>query len=438
MQIVTWCSLTEAQQVQLLDRPVLPTLKNIVDDVASIIQAVKQNGDAALRELTKQYDAVRVQHFKIKNSALENAGKYISTAAREAIAFAKSQIEIAHKNNFPHTESITTQPGVHVEKQRRAIERVGLYIPGGHTPLVSTVLMLAVPAMLAHCPRRILCTPPNNIGDIDPHILYAANICGVHEIFKIGGAQAIAAMAYGTETIPKVDKIFGPGNAWVTQAKCQVARDAKGASIDLPAGPSEVLVIADDNAHPDWVALDLLAQAEHGPDTQVILITLSQQFAEAVSESINIRLPQMSRHTILAKSLLNGCMIVAEDIQTAINISNRYAPEHLFLQITNAKQYLAAIHNAGSVFVGEYSTVTLGDYVTGSNHVLPTNGYAKSVSGLSINDFMKVISFQTISQSGLQKLAPFAQVLAQLEGLHAHELAVTQRLNNEEKNVNAV
>jgi histidinol dehydrogenase len=308
----------------------------------------------------------------------------------------------------------------------------GIYVPGGTAPLISTVLMLGVPAQMAECPLRILSTPPNQDGSISPSILFAAKLCGIQNVFKVGGAQAIAAMAYGTQTIPKVDKIFGPGNSWVTQAKMQVSQDAFGSAIDMPAGPSEVMIIADDESNCDYVAADLLSQAEHGPDSQVLLITLSESFAIKTRQALIRQLAMLPRMQIAKQALENSSMIIVSTLEEAIEISNAYAPEHLILQIRNAKKYIPIIKNAGSVFIGPWTPETLGDYVTGANHVLPTNGYARSYSGLSVLDFMKFISFQTVTQQGLANIGPYAEKLAALEGLSAHKNAVSLRLKENE------
>lgn len=357
------------------------------------------------------------------------ARKQISPEAQAALTFAKERIEIFHQANYPEVVITETCTGVTCERQAKPIERVGLYIPGGSAPLVSTVLMLAVPASIAQCPVKIICTPPDTNGKIDPHILVAAELCGVQSVFKVGGAQAVAAMAYGTQSIPKVDKIFGPGNQWVTQAKMLVSQDPLGASIDMPAGPSELMVIADESANPEWVAADLLSQAEHGADSQVILVVTSLVLANKVANAVAEQVAVLPRQAIATQALMHSAIIVVETLANAIEIANQYAPEHLILAFDEAEVYKGDIQNAGAVFMGHWTPETAGDYVTGSNHVLPTNGFARSVSGLSILDFMKFIYFQTVTEAGMKIIGPHAEILAAIEGLDAHKQAVTKRLN---------
>jgi histidinol dehydrogenase len=325
--------------------------------------------------------------------------------------------------------------GIDAWKEYKAIERVGLYIPGGTAPLVSTLLMLAIPAVIAKCREIIVVTPPNKNGEINPAIIYAAKLCGINKIFAVGGAQAIAALAYGTETIPKVVKIFGPGNKYVTEAKLQVAQDPCGAALDMPAGPSEVLVIADDRANAQLVAADLLSQAEHDVDSKVILITTSQSLANQVDEALTAQLKNLQRQKIITKSLENAAIIIVDCLDEAFAISNIFAPEHLILQIDNPRNYLNFVQNAGSVFIGRWSAEALGDYASGPNHVLPTYGYAKSYSGLGVESFMKSITFQEVSKEGLLALAPTVETLAQLEGLDAHKIAVNLRRKMIEENL---
>lgn len=428
MKITNWNNLTEREKKQLLMRPNATDKNTIREKTQDILNAVKTGGDDILISLTAKYDRAQLKQLTVTAEEFQKAFQAISADAKQAILFAKTQLETNHQAQLPKNHIIKTCEGIFCERQARPIPRVGLYIPGGSAPLVSTVLMLAIPAKIAGCPLKILCTPPNEQGEIDPHLLYAAELCGIELVYKIGGAQAIAAMAYGTETIPKVDKIFGPGNAWVTQAKILVSQDSEGASIDMPAGPSEVMVIADDNANPDFVAADLLSQAEHGPDSQVMLITLSEEFARSVSQATKTQLEKLPRRHIATQSLSHSQIILAQNIEQAIEISNCYAPEHLILQITHPEKYVDLIQNAGAVFLGRFAAETLGDYVTGSNHVLPTNGYARSISGLSVTDFLKFISFQTVTRAGLEKVGCYAEKLAEIEGLHAHQYAVSLRL----------
>jgi len=396
-----------------------------------IINSVKINGDKAVINFAKQFDKVSLSQLMVSDAEFYESENIVSDEAKEAIRFAKKQLEtvcMSQLANIKNSNKIESCEGVTCERQSRPIEKVGLYIPGGSAPLISTVLMLGVPSKIANNSVRILCTPPDREGKINPYILYAAKLCGMEKIYKVGGAQAIAAMAYGTESIPKVDKIFGPGNSWVTQAKQLVSQDPKGAAIDMPAGPSEILVIADENANPEYVAADLLSQAEHDVNSQVILIALSDEFISRVKMAIQEQLKKLSRKNIIEQALNNSRMIVVKDISEAILKSNQFAPEHLILQIENPENYVEKITNAGAVFLGPWAPETVGDYVTGSNHVLPTYGYAKSYSGLSVVDFMKFISIQTVSKAGLQKIGPYAEMLASLEGLDAHKNAVSLRL----------
>jgi histidinol dehydrogenase len=433
MNILHWDQLNTEQQQQALARAGLDASDTILEKTKNIIQTVKAEGDAALIDFTQQFDKAALSDLKVSAHEFVEARKKITVAALEAIIFAQERIGIFHESLYPETIITETCAGVVCERQARPIERVGLYIPGGTAPLISTVLMLAVPAGIAQCSVRVLCTPPNAKGEIDPHILVAAERCGIHEVFKVGGAQAIAAMAYGTASVPKVDKIFGPGNQWVTQAKMLVSQDAAGASIDMPAGPSELMVIADNSANPAWIAADLLSQAEHGTDSQVILVTTSFEIAQQTQISLEEQLAVLPRRDIAKQSLHHSRIIVVEELAYAIQIANLYAPEHLILQLRDAEEYKADIQNAGAVFMGYWTPETVGDYVTGSNHVLPTNGFARSVSGLSIMDFMKFIYFQTVTQEGMQQIGPHAEVLAALEGLDAHKNAVTLRLSREER-----
>ncbi|MFI4954495.1 MAG: histidinol dehydrogenase [Gammaproteobacteria bacterium] len=430
MNILHWNQLSQLEQQQSLARAGLDATDTILDKTKNIIQEVRTNGDQALINFTQQFDKAHITDLKVSASEFVDARKKITVAALEAIIFAHERISIFNESLYPETQITETCAGVTCERQARPIEHVGLYIPGGTAPLISTVLMLGVPAQIAQCPVKVLCTPPNANGEIDPHILVAAERCGIQEVFKVGGAQAIAALAYGTQTVPKVDKIFGPGNQWVTQAKMLVSQDAAGASIDMPAGPSELMVIADDSANPTWVAADLLSQAEHGVDSQVILVTTSLDMAEKVTSCIEQQLAVLPRREIAQQALLHSRIIVVQDLQQAFNIANQYAPEHLILPIKNAEQYKNQVQNAGAVFMGYWTPETAGDYVTGSNHVLPTNGFARSVSGLSIMDFMKFIYFQTVTAEGMQLIGPHAEVLAALEGLDAHKNAVSVRLKS--------
>lgn len=427
MKIYQWDQLNKIEQEFALERPSQKNQEDIVHRVQEIINEVKSNGDKSLKSFTKKFDKVQLDNFQVTEKEFEVTDRLDPTILA-ALKFSKQQIETYHVQQLPVTQKIQTCEGVFCERQMRPIDRVGLYIPGGTAPLVSTVLMLAVPAQLANCPTRIICTPCDIRGQVNPYILAAAALCGIEKIYKVGGAQAIAAMAYGTETIPKVDKIFGPGNAWVTQAKLLVSQDPKGASIDMPAGPSELMVIADDNALPSFVAADLLSQAEHGADSQVMLIVFSRQFSEKVLTEIEQQIQLLPRASIIKQSLTHSRIILVNEIEQAVSISNRYAPEHLSLQLQNPEQYLPQIQNAGAVFLGSWTPETVGDYVTGSNHVLPTYGYARNHSGLSLTDFMKSISVQRVTAKGLQIIGSYAETLASIEGLDAHKAAISLRL----------
>lgn len=431
MNILYWNQLSMHAQQQALARAGLDTTDTILEKTKKIIQTVRDKGDQALLDFTQQFDQAHINDLKVSASEFVAARKKISPAALAAIIFAEQRISIFNHSLYPVPQVTETCSGVICERQARPIERVGLYIPGGTAPLVSTVLMLAVPARIAQCPVKILCTPPNAQGEIDPHILVAAEHCGIQEVFKVGGAQAIAALAYGTQTIPKVDKIFGPGNQWVTQAKMLVSQDAAGAMIDMPAGPSEVMVIADESANPAWIAADLLSQAEHGVDSQAILVTPSASIAEKTGEYIQQQLVHLARREIAQQALQYSRIIVVENLDQAFSIANQYAAEHLILQLHAAEKYKEKVQNAGAVFLGYWTPETTGDYVTGSNHVLPTNGFARSISGLSILDFMKFIYFQTVTPAGMQTIGPHAEVLAALEGLDAHKNAVSLRLQHQ-------
>ncbi len=430
MNLYNWNKLPSSEQRNVLSRPVVSSEQDqaIHEKTQDIINQVRLDGDKALIALAAQYDFVVLDQLKVTENEFSAAEKQVNRSEKQAMLFVKQQLETVHQAQLPVVKTIEVCEGVVCEQQFRPIERVGLYIPGGSAPLVSTVFMLAVPAEMASCPVRVLCTPANRQGEINPYLLVAARLCGIQTIYKVGGAQAIAAMAYGTESILKVDKIFGPGNAWVTRAKMLVAQDPNGASIDMPAGPSELMVIADENANATYVAADLLSQAEHGVDSQVMLLTFSTAYAEKVKAAILQQVALLPRKKIIEESLAHSRIIVVDNIEHAISISNQYAPEHLILHIADAENYIPMIQNAGAVFLGPWSPETVGDYVTGSNHVLPTYGYARSFSGLSLKDFMKIISFQTVTKQELKRIGQVAECLAELEGLNAHKQAVSLRL----------
>ena len=425
-----WVRLDTTARTQLLSRP-HTSAGNAHAEARSIIDAVRAEGDAAVRRFTARFDRVpldRLESLRVTPAEITAARSALEAREVAAIERAIANVETFHAAQRPASLSIETMPGVRCEQVLRPIPAVGLYVPAGSAPLPSAVIMLAVPARLAGCPQRVLCTAPDREGRANAAVLVAASLCGIDTVFRIGGAQAIAALAYGTASVPKVDKIFGPGNAWVTAAKQIVAADPAGAAIDLPAGPSEVLVVADDSARADFVAADLLAQAEHDPLAQAILVTDCASLAAAVVSEIGRQLPRLARQSILARSVQAMRVIVVADLDTAIDVSNLYAPEHLLLQVREPRRRLDAITNAGSVFIGPWSPEPMGDYCSGANHVLPTYGYARAWSGLSLHDFVKRMTVQELDVGGLAALGPTAVTLAQLEGLDAHAAAVNLRL----------
>ncbi|HTC54427.1 MAG TPA: histidinol dehydrogenase [Steroidobacteraceae bacterium] len=428
MQILHWTQLNAAQRRAALARPAIEGRAEVAADVARLISQVRAEGDVALLELTWRFDGVRLDALAVSAAEFAAARSQLTPVQIAALERAIGNIEKFHAAQQLPPLSLETSPGVRCERITRAIGAVGLYVPAGSAPLPSAVIMLAVPARLAGCPRRVLCTPPARDGGANAAVLVAAQLCGIDTVFKVGGAQAIAALAYGTGSIPKVDKIFGPGNAWVTAAKQQVAADPEGAAVDLPAGPSEVLVIADETARPEFVASDLLAQAEHDPQSQAILVTPSAQLAAVVAAQVQRQMATLSRHAILVKSIAASRCIVVPDLATAIEVCNEYAPEHLLLQIRQARDSLDLIRNAGSIFLGDWSPEPMGDYCSGTNHVLPTYGYARAYSGLSLSDFSKRITVQELTPAGLRDLGPVAAAMANLEGLDAHAAAVQRRL----------
>lgn len=426
--ISKWSDLDVAEQRKLLRRPpssLDPALREKVD---RIVADVRCGGDIALRSYTAVLDGVEIADARVSDAEIDAACQNLEPGAIEAIDLAIANVRRFHEGQRPEPLSVETMPGVRCERISHAIDAVGLYVPAGTAPLPSAAIMLAVPAAIAGCPKRILCSPPRPDGTVDPAVLAAASRAGVTDIFKIGGAQAIAAMAYGTETVPKVSKVFGPGNAWVTAAKNAVSGDPDGAAIDLPAGPSEVLVIADDTASAEFVASDLLSQAEHGTDSQVVLITTGERFALQVAKEIDSQLTELSRADIARSALEHARAIVVDSIDTAIAISNDYAPEHLILQFKDARSTLPSVRNAGSVFLGPWTPESVGDYCSGTNHVLPTYGFARSYSGLGVDQFLRRMTVQEVTRDGLAALGPAVVTLAGLEGLDAHAAAVTRRL----------
>lgn len=400
--------------------------EDLNEKVQGIIDEVKNNGDQALRDFSLQFDGVNLEDLKVNPSETETAKNEVSSELKEAISIASDNIRKFHSSQKSSEEKVETMPGVLCWREDVAIENVGLYIPGGTAPLFSTILMLGIPAHLAGCGRIVLCTPSDKDGKINSAILYTASELGITEIYKIGGAQAIAAMAFGTESIKKVNKIFGPGNQYVMKAKELVQQS--GVAIDLPAGPSEVLVIADSNADAEFVAADLLSQAEHGADSQVVLLTNDEYLPQKVTEAIERQLQDLPRAEFIKKSLGNSFSIVFNSISDCIDFSNIYAPEHLIIAIDYPESYTTQILNAGSVFLGNYSCESAGDYASGTNHTLPTSGYAKSYSGVSLDSFVKKITFQKITKKGLQNIGKTIDVMAEAEELFAHKNAVSIRL----------
>ena len=423
-----WRELSAERQAALLRRPALADDARVAEQVAAIIARVRREGDAALTALTESLDGVRLESFEAGPAELDAASAELTAEQRDAIGAAARNIETFHRAQLPAPISIETAPGVRCEKVARPIRRVGLYVPAGTAPLPSTALMLGIPARLAGSATRVMCTPPRPDGRADPAVLYAARIAGVDRVFKLGGAQAIAALAYGTATVPKVDKIFGPGSTWVTEAKAQVDRDPDGASRDYPAGPSEVLVLADDGANVAFVAADLLSQAEHGADSQVLLVTTSERLAAAVADALEAQQQRLSRRDLVARALAHSAAIVVADVAEGIEVANRYAPEHLIMQIADPRRWLDRVEAAGSVFLGPWAPESVGDYCSGTNHVLPTYGYARTYSSLGVTDFMRAMTVQELTTEGLRNIGPTAEVLATLEGLDAHAWAVTERL----------
>jgi histidinol dehydrogenase len=433
MRILSWSSLSVDERRQALRRPVQQDEAAIHERVREIVSDVRARGDLALLEFTRRFDGVALSSFEVSTAEFAAAETALDTEQRQAIDRAIANVRRFHEAQLGAPLRVETTPGVVCERQFRPIDAVGLYVPAGVAPLPSAAIMLAVPARIAGCPTRIICTPPRRDGTADPAVLTIANLCGVRRVFKLGGAQAIAAMAYGTQTVPKVDKVFGPGNSWVTAAKLQVANDPEGAALDLPAGPSEVLVIADATARADFVAADLLAQAEHSADAQVVFVTTSSALAEATATQLETQMQRLGRADTLRKSIEHARLFVVDTIVTAIEVSNAYAPEHLILQVANARDWLPKVRNAGSVFLGAWTPETMGDYCSGTNHVLPTYGFARAYSGLSLHDFVKRMTVQELTSDGLRDLGPTAITLATLEGLDAHANAVRIRLAHLER-----
>lgn len=427
MNILDWNALDADAQARALTRPVQTVAAQTRDSVAGLIEQVRTRGDASLREITQRFDGIVPERFEVGEAEFAAAELAVSAELRIAMQQAADRIDTFHRAGMAQPYSVETAPGVVCEKVIRPIVRVGLYVPAGSAPLPSTALMLGVPAKLAGCREVVLCTPPRKDGTADPAVLVAARLTGVHRVFKIGGAQAIAAMAYGTESVPSCDKLFGPGNSFVTEAKQQVAQ-AGAAAIDMPAGPSEVLVIADAGANPAFVAADLLSQAEHGPDSQVLLLSDDAAMIAAVQEQVEAQVAQLSREAIARQALGASLLIKVDSIAQAFEISNRYAPEHLILALRQPRQWLDKVEAAGSVFLGDYTPEALGDYCSGTNHVLPTAGAARAYSGVSVASYQNQISVQAASREGIAGIGPCALTLARAEGLGAHANAVALRL----------
>ena len=428
MNRLDWNALDNAARRAALARPPQSRADTLRTGVEQIVARVRADGDQALRDLSERYDHCTLDAIEVSGREMDEAEARLDPVLKAAIEEAAARIEAFHRAAAPHPVALDTASGVRVERVLRPIGRVGLYVPAGSAPLPSTALMLGVPARIAGCPEVVLCSPARADGRCDDAVLYAARITGVHKVFKLGGAQAIAAMAYGTASVPKCDKLFGPGNAWVTEAKLQVSADPEGAAIDMPAGPSEVLVIADEQANAAFVAADLLSQAEHGPDSQVILLSPSPTLLDAVGTEVTQQCAALPRADIARQALSQSRLIAVSSLAQAVEVSNRYAPEHLILQVTQPRDLLAAVESAGSVFLGAWTPESVGDYCSGSNHVLPTYGYARSYSGVSVASFQKQITVQELSPAGLREIGPCTATLAAAEQLEAHRRAVTLRL----------
>jgi histidinol dehydrogenase len=428
MRILDWTALDDAARRLALRRPAMQVNDSIGQRVREIVERVRAEGDAALISLAAELDRAQLESLRVDADEVQAAQAELSAEAKQAIATAIDNVTHFHAAQQAPPIRVETVPGVICERISKPLRAVGLYVPAGTAPLPSTAIMLAVPAGIAGCPVRVMCTPPRPDGRADPAVVTAAWACGIRTIYKAGGAQAIAAMAYGTATIPKVLKIFGPGNAWVTAAKTLVAADPDGAALDMPAGPSEVMVIADAEANPRFVALDLLSQAEHGPDSHAVLVCTDRALVAAVQAEIDRALPDLPRRDTIRKALGHALAVIVPTLAEAVSVANEYAPEHLILQTAEPRALAAGVDTAGSVFIGAWTPESLGDYCSGTNHVLPTYGYARAYSGLSVADFQRRMTLQEASLPGLRTLAPTVRTLAQLEGLDAHAQAVVTRL----------
>lgn len=421
--------LNQSQLREVLKRPIMDTVK-VEKIVQPILDKVQRGGDRALKKLVLEYDHIDLDELWVSENELKDAENHVNANLKIAIEVAKKNIWKFHEAQQQPPLTVETMPGITCKRKSVPIRNVGLYIPGGTSPLFSTVLMLGIPALIAGCKKITIASPTNKMGKINPAVLYAARSLGIHSVLKLGGAQAIAALAYGSETIPKVDKIFGPGNQYVTTAKQLLSKEV---SIDMPAGPSEVMVIADEESKASFVAADLISQAEHGNDSQVVLVTKSQMVADAVILEIKEQLVQLPRKDMAEESLRNSVILIANSKKEIIKIINYYGPEHLILNINNPEKYIDKIYNAGSVFIGPYTPESAGDYASGTNHALPTNGWARSCSGVSLDSFVKKITFQEITKKGLKTLGPTLEVMAGAEQLEGHKRAVTIRLESFEK-----
>ncbi|MEO8997822.1 MAG: histidinol dehydrogenase, partial [Rhodanobacter sp.] len=406
MNRIDWNASDETVRREALARPAQSRADELRRGVEKIIAAVRERGDVALRELSAKYDRCTLDVIEVGEAEFAAAEASLDPILKAAIHEAAARIELFHRAAAPQPVGVDTAPGVRVERILRPITRVGLYVPAGSAPLPSTALMLGVPAQIAGCREVVLCSPARADGRCDEAVLYAARVTGVHKVFKLGGAQAIAAMAHGTASVPRCDKLFGPGNAWVTEAKLQVSIDPDGAAIDMPAGPSEVLVIADAEANPVFVAADLLSQAEHGPDSQVILLSPSAELLDKVASEVERQCAELPRAEIATQALAQSRLILVDSLAQAVEVSNRYAPEHLILQVAEPRALLDGIDSAGSIFLGQWTPESVGDYCSGSNHVLPTYGYARSYSGVSVASYQKQITVQEVSADGLRAIGP--------------------------------
>jgi histidinol dehydrogenase len=429
LKTIDWSGLSAEERRRLLRRPVF-SQPGLADSVGAIIARVRAGGDEELQAMTRQFDGVAAAGLEVEPGEWRAALDRVDATLVDAIRDASGRIEAFHRADMPRNSRLQTAPGLDCEVRYQPLDPVGLYIPGGSAPLVSTVLMLAIPAVLAGCREIVMCSPPGQNGRIADEVLAAAQLCGVTRVFCVGGAQAVAAMAYGTSLVPRCAKLFGPGNAWVTEAKQQVSQDPDGAAIDLPAGPSEVLVIADAGANAEHIAWDLLSQAEHGPDSQVLLLTNSDELAERVIAALARLAPQSPRADILERSLTESRIIRVDDLDSAVALSNEYAPEHLIINTADAPARAEHVRHAGSVFIGRWTPESLGDYCSGTNHVLPTYGWARSHSALGVGDFTRRMTLQQASREALARVGPVAEKLAAAEGLEAHRMAVRSRLES--------